>query len=53
MAGREAALVGGAFLTHGQMSPAVRQQFAASVANRHLLMNEALALMTPDLGPAS
>ena len=49
MAGREAALVGGAFLTRGQMSPAVRQQFAASAANRHQLMNEALALMTPDL----
>jgi signal transduction histidine kinase len=49
MAGREAALVGGAFLARGQMSPAVRQQFAASAANRHLLMNEALALMTPDL----
>src|SRR6266516_2010746 len=49
MAGREAALVGGAFLNRGQMSPAVRQQFAASAANRHLLMNEALALMTPDL----
>src|SRR6266704_4774198 len=49
MAGREAALVGGAFLARGQMSPAVRQQFAASAANRHQLMNEALALMTPDL----
>jgi signal transduction histidine kinase len=49
MAGREAALVGGAFLNRGQMSPAVRQQFDASAANRHLLMNEALALMTPDL----
>src|SRR6266702_2859836 len=44
-----AALVGGAFLNRGQMSPAVQQQFAASAANRHLLMNEALALMTPDL----
>ena len=49
MAGREAALVGGAFLDRGQMSEAVRTQFAASVANRHLLMNEALALMTPGL----
>src|SRR6266567_1927351 len=46
---RGAALVGGAFLNRGQMSPAVQQQFAASAANRHLLMNEALALMTPDL----
>src|SRR5690242_15607342 len=49
MAGREAALVGGALADRGQMSPAVRQEFAASAANRHLLMNEALALMTPDL----
>src|SRR5256886_13100590 len=49
MAGREAALVGGAFLDGGQMGPAVRQQFVASAANRHLMMNEALALMTPDL----
>ena len=49
MAGREAALVGGALLDRGQMSPAVRQEFAASAANRHLLMNESLALMTPDL----
>ena len=49
MAGREAALVGGALLDRGQMSPAVRQQFASSAANRHLLMNESLALLTPDL----
>jgi signal transduction histidine kinase len=49
LAGREAALVGGAFLDGGQMGPAVRQQFVASAANRHLMMNEALALMTPDL----
>jgi len=49
MAGREAALVGGALLDRGQMSPAVRQEFASSAANRHLLMNESLALLTPDL----
>src|SRR5256886_213965 len=49
MAGREAALVGGALAQRGQMSPAVRQEFAASAANRRLLMNEGLALMTPDL----
>ena len=49
MTSREAALVGGALLDHGQMSAAVRKQFAASAANRHLLMNEALALMTPGL----
>jgi signal transduction histidine kinase len=49
MVGREAALVGGALLARGQMSPAVRQQFASSAANRRLLMNESLALLTPDL----
>src|SRR6266700_2464926 len=49
MAGREAALVGGALLDRGQMSPGVRQEFISSAANRHLLMNESLALMTPDL----
>jgi signal transduction histidine kinase len=49
MAGREAALVGGTLLDHGQMSAQVRQQFASSAASRHLLMNEALALLTPSL----
>jgi signal transduction histidine kinase len=49
MAGREAVLVGGALLDRGQMSEAVREQFASSAANRHLLMNEALALLTPSL----
>jgi len=49
MAGREAALVGAALLDRGQMSPGVRQEFISSAANRHLLMNESLALMTPDL----
>src|SRR5215471_8589394 len=49
MAGREAALVGGALADRGQMSAAVRQQFASSAANRHLLMNESLALLTPNL----
>jgi signal transduction histidine kinase len=49
MTTREIALVGGALLDHGQMSAAARTLFAGSVANRHLLMNEALALMTPSL----
>ena len=46
---RELALVGGALLNHGQMSEAARTLFASTVANRRQLMNEALALMTPDL----
>jgi signal transduction histidine kinase len=49
MTTREIALVGGALLDHGQMSAAARTLFAGSVANRHLLLNEALALMTPSL----
>ena len=49
MTTRELALVGGALLDHGQLSEAARTLFAGSVANRRLLMNEALALMTPSL----
>jgi len=49
MTTREIALVGGALLNHGQMSETARTLFASSVADRHLLMNEALALMTPSL----
>src|SRR6266566_8655318 len=49
MTTREIALVGGALLDHGQMSETARTQFASSVANRRLLMNESLALMTPSL----
>ena len=47
MTTRELALVGGALLDHGQLSEAAKTLFAGSVANRRLLMNEALALMTP------
>ena len=50
MTTREIALVGGALLDRGQMSAAARTLFAGSVANRRLLMSEALALMTPSLG---
>src|SRR5262249_17808398 len=49
MTTREIALIGGALLNHGQMSGTTRTLFASSVANRRLLMNEALALMTPSL----
>src|SRR5690349_2355233 len=49
MTTREIALVGGALLNHGQMSETARTLFAGSVADRHLLMNESLALMTPSL----
>src|SRR5690349_17253747 len=49
MTTRELALVGGALLNHGQMSETALTLFASSVATRRQLMNEALALMTPDL----
>ncbi|HEY1323285.1 MAG TPA: nitrate- and nitrite sensing domain-containing protein [Streptosporangiaceae bacterium] len=49
MTTREIALVGGALLDHGQMSEAARTLFAGSVANRRLLMNDALALMKPSM----
>ena len=49
MTTRELALVGGALLDHGQLSEAAKTLFAGSVANRRLLMNEALALMTPSM----
>jgi len=49
MTTREIALVGGALIDHGQMSETARTLFASSAANRRLLMNEALALLTPGL----
>jgi signal transduction histidine kinase len=49
MTTRELALVGGALLDHGQLSEAAKTLFAGSVANRRLLLNEALALMTPSM----
>jgi signal transduction histidine kinase len=49
MTTREIALVGGALLDRDQMSQTARILFASSVANRRLLMNESLALMTPSL----
>ena len=49
MTTRELALVGGALLDHGQLSEAAKTLFAGSVANRRLLMNEALALMPPSM----
>jgi len=49
MTSREVALVDGALLDRGLMSPDIGQQFASSAANRRLLMNESLALLTPSL----
>jgi signal transduction histidine kinase len=46
---REAALVGGALASGGQMSAAARQQFTTSVAIRRSLMSEGIAGLTPDL----
>src|ERR1039457_54503 len=50
MGTREAVLVRGAAIDRGQMKPAARQQFTASVASRRNLMSVGLALLTPDLG---
>jgi signal transduction histidine kinase len=49
MGSREATLVGAALADRGQMSVAARQLFAATVANRRLLMSQALATLTPSL----
>ena len=49
MTSREVALVDGALLGGGLMSADIGQQFASSAANRRLLMNESLALLTPSL----
>jgi hypothetical protein len=44
MAGREAALVGGALAVHRPMSSLVRQLFASTVASRRLLISEAIGV---------
>jgi signal transduction histidine kinase len=49
LARREATLVDGALADHGQMSASARQLFASSAADRSLLMNDVLVLLTPDL----
>jgi signal transduction histidine kinase len=46
---REAALVGGALASGGQLSAAARQQFTTTVAIRRSLMSEGIAGLTPDL----
>jgi signal transduction histidine kinase len=50
LAGREVTLVAGAFaINQGRMDAAERQLFISSAASRQLLMNQALALLTPSL----
>ena len=49
MAGREAALIDGALSSGGQLTPALRQLFAASAAQRHQLLAETQALVTPGI----
>src|ERR1700730_935390 len=49
MAGREAALVNGALSSGGQLTPAIRQLFAARAAQRHQLLAETQALVAPGL----
>jgi signal transduction histidine kinase len=47
MAGREAALVGGALAARGQMSTSDRELFAKTVTSQRLLTSESLALLDP------
>ncbi len=49
MTSREATLVGGALAIGGQLSDPVRELFVASAANRNLMLNQALAVLTPGL----
>jgi signal transduction histidine kinase len=49
MAGREAAVISGALSSGGQLTPAIRQLFAASAAERHELLAETQALVPPGL----
>jgi len=49
MASREAALINGALASGGQLTPAIRQLFAGSAAQRHQLLAETQALVTPGL----
>ncbi|HET6191037.1 MAG TPA: nitrate- and nitrite sensing domain-containing protein [Trebonia sp.] len=47
MASREAAIIGGAFADGNRLTPAIREQFASAAAQRHALLAEAQALVTP------
>ena len=47
MGGREAAIIDGAFANGGRLTPAIREQFAGSAAQRHALLAETQALVTP------
>jgi len=49
MASREVALVDGVLIDRGVMSPPVRQLFVASATSRQLLLNAAVATLTPSL----
>jgi signal transduction histidine kinase len=47
LAGREATLVGGAFVSRGQMSRAARELFVQSVAQQRYAISQATALLSP------
>ena len=47
MAGREAAIIDGAFANGGRLTPAIREQFAGAAAQRLALLAETQALVTP------
>ena len=49
MTSREATLAGGALALGSQLSDSVRGLFTASAASRNLMLNQALAVLTPNL----
>ena len=49
MASREAALINGALADGNRLTPAIRELFAGSAAQRHGLLDETQALVTPGL----
>ena len=52
MASREAALIDGALANGGNLTPAIRELFAGAAAQRHELLGETQALVTPALYPS-
>ena len=52
MASREATLIDGALSGGGQLTPAIRELFAGAAAQRHDLLGETQALVTPAMYPS-
>jgi signal transduction histidine kinase len=52
MASREATLIDGALSSGGHLTPAIRELFAGAAAQRHELLGETQALVTPAMYPS-